>query len=69
MAGQGPAHIFVYYQKPYKLNEQGEVEELRQPAEFQVTDGKSKAHFLQLSGTFVLAATFDSKFKYFGAIL
>jgi len=39
MAGQGPAHLFIYYQKPYKLNEQGEVEELRQPAEFLVTDG------------------------------
>jgi hypothetical protein len=39
MAGQGPAHLFIYYQKPYKLNEQGEVEELRQPAEFIVTDG------------------------------
>ena len=40
MAGQGPAHLFVYYQKPYRMSEQGEVEELRQPAEFTVTDGK-----------------------------
>ena len=21
MAGQGPAHLFIYYQKPYKQNE------------------------------------------------
>ena len=40
MAGQGPAHLFVYFQKPYRMSEQGEVEELRQPAEFTVTDGK-----------------------------
>ena len=40
MAGTGPAHLFVYYQKPYRMNEQGEIEELRQPAEFIVTDGK-----------------------------
>jgi hypothetical protein len=39
MAGQGPAHLFVYYQKPYRMNEQGEIEELRQPHEFVVTDG------------------------------
>lgn len=44
MAGQGPAHLFVYYQKPYKLNEQGDVEEIRSSSpEFQVTDGKSAA--------------------------
>lgn len=50
MKGEGPAHLFVYYQKPYKLNEQGEVEELRQPAEFLVTDGKSLlSDFEQLS--------------------
>ena len=42
MSGQGPAHLFIYYQKPYKINEQGEVEELRQPVEFVVTDGKFK---------------------------
>ena len=40
MAGQGPAHLFVYYQKPYKITDQGEVEELRQPPEFIVTYGK-----------------------------
>jgi len=39
MSGQGPAHLFIYHQKPYKINEQGEVEELRQPVEFVVTDG------------------------------
>lgn len=21
LSGQGPAHLFVYYQKPYKMNE------------------------------------------------
>ena len=47
MAGQGPAHLFVYYQKPYKLNEQGDVEEIRSSSpEFQVTDGKSTARIL-----------------------
>ena len=40
MSGQGPAHLFVYYQKPYRINEQGEDEDLRQPIEFVVTDGK-----------------------------
>ena len=43
MSGQGPAQLFVYYQKPYKINEQGEPEELKQqPHEFIVTDGKSQ---------------------------
>jgi hypothetical protein len=41
MNGQGPAHLFVYYQKPYKMNEQGDIDELRQPPEFIVTHGKS----------------------------
>ena len=45
MAGTGPAHLFVYYQKPYRMNEQGEIEELRQPAEFVVTDGKFEFSF------------------------
>ena len=40
MAGQGPAHLFVYYQKPYKINDQGEVQEERAPADFVVTYGK-----------------------------
>ena len=48
MQGSGPAHLFVYYQKPYKLNEQGDVEEIRSSSpEFQVTDGKSTARILQ----------------------
>ena len=64
MAGQGPAHLFIYYQKPYKLNEQGEVEELRQPAEFIVTDGKSNFQLGAVRKNFEdLAATLDSKFK------
>ena len=45
MAGTGPAHLFVYHQKPYRMNEQGEIEELRQPAEFVVTDGKFEFSF------------------------
>ena len=48
MAGTGPAHLFVYYQKPYRMNEQGEIEELRQPAEFIVTDGKFKFLFVSV---------------------
>jgi hypothetical protein len=32
--------MFVYYQKPYRINEQGDIDELRQPAEFIVTHGK-----------------------------
>ena len=40
MAGQGPMHIFVYYQKPYKITAHGEIEELRQGPELIATDGK-----------------------------
>ena len=45
-AGQGAAHLFVYYQKPYRVTEQGDIEvSERQPHEFIVTDGKSALHF------------------------
>ena len=41
MKGTGPAHLFIYYQKPYKVTDQGEVEEVRgSREEFFVTDGK-----------------------------
>jgi hypothetical protein len=41
MNGQGPAHLFVYYQKAYKINENGEVEESKTGREeFHFTDGK-----------------------------
>ena len=56
MSGAGPAHLFIYYQKPYKMNEQGEIEPLRQPEEFIVTDGKSKFDFGH-----TLAAILDSE--------
>jgi hypothetical protein len=40
--GTGPAHIFIYYQKPYKTNEQtGETTEIPGSTDqFFVTDGK-----------------------------
>ena len=50
MAGTGPAHLFVYYQKPYKVNEQGEIEELRQAVDWFVTDGKSPCPDFRTSG-------------------
>lgn len=38
--GVGSAHIFIYYQKPYKLNDQGEcVEPQNSREEFFITDG------------------------------
>ena len=41
-AGQGAAHLFVYYQKPYRVTEQGDIEvSERQPHEFIVTDGNN----------------------------
>ncbi len=41
MSGQGPAHLFIYYQKQYKITEQGELEENRGGnKEWIVTDGK-----------------------------
>lgn len=41
MDGSGPAHLFVYYQKPYKVTDQGEIEEiLGSREEFFVSDGK-----------------------------
>ena len=41
MKGTGPAHLFVYYQRPYKVTDQGEIEEYRGGREeFYVTDGK-----------------------------
>ena len=43
MSGQGPPTLFIYYQKAYKLNDQGDdVEDSYKNAhpEFVVTDGK-----------------------------
>ena len=51
MSGQGPATLFVYYQKPYRMNDQGEVEEQRQPHEFFVTHGK---YFSDLTTNFAI---------------
>ena len=41
MKGTGPNHLFIYYQKPYKMTDQGEIDEVRgSREEFFVTDGK-----------------------------
>jgi dynein heavy chain len=41
MKGTGPAHIFIYYQKPYKVLDSGEiVENPGSTDQFFVTDGK-----------------------------
>jgi hypothetical protein len=43
MKGTGPAHLFIYYQKPYKVTDQGEIEEYRGGRdEFFVTDGEKE---------------------------
>lgn len=44
LKGTGPAHIFFYYQKPYKLNEQtGEIVEIAGSSDqFFVTDGEKE---------------------------
>ena len=41
MKGTGPAHLFVYYQMPYQVNEAGEVEDVKgaHKPQFYVTDG------------------------------
>jgi len=42
MKGTGPAHLFVYYQMPYTINENGEVEDLKGAHKpiFVLSDGK-----------------------------
>jgi hypothetical protein len=42
MKGTGPAHLFVYYQMPYTMNEAGEIEDVKgaHKPQFYVTDGK-----------------------------
>ena len=41
MKGTGPAHLFIYYQRPYKITDSGEIDEYRGGREeFFVTDGK-----------------------------
>lgn len=41
MKGQGSAHLFVYYQKPYRVTETGEIDEYKGGREeFYITDGK-----------------------------
>jgi dynein heavy chain len=43
MKGTGPAHLFIYYQKPYKVTDQGEVEEVRgSREEFLFSDGEQE---------------------------
>lgn len=43
MQGKGSAHMFIYYQKPGKFNQEaGEWEEAKSAQkEFQVSEGKS----------------------------
>ena len=56
MSGQGPPTLFIYYQKAYKLNDQGDdVEDSYKNAhpEFVVTDGKFGPH-LMFGGTLKL---------------
>ena len=48
LSGQGHPCIFVYHQKKCVLNEQGELVQQREPADFIVTDGKCLL-FRQLS--------------------
>jgi hypothetical protein len=39
--GQGSAHIFIYYQKPYRLTDSGETVEVAGAREdFFITDGR-----------------------------
>ena len=46
MKGTGPAHLFIYFQKPYKITDQGEIEEIRgSREEFFVSDGKFPLNF------------------------
>ena len=40
MNGTGPPQLFVYYQPPQKIMENGEVKILNARDEFTVTDGK-----------------------------
>ena len=48
MKGTGPAHLFIYFQKPYKITDQGEIEEIRgSREEFLVSDGKFPLNFLR----------------------
>jgi hypothetical protein len=44
MKGTGPAHLFVYYQMPYTINEAGEVEDVKgaHKPQFYVTDGEKE---------------------------
>jgi hypothetical protein len=45
MSGQGSPHLFIYYQKQYKINEQGDIEDNYRNShnEFVVSDGKFAA--------------------------
>ena len=47
VSGQGPPQLFIYYQKAYKFNDQGEIEDnyRNQQNEFFVTNGKSTIYF------------------------
>ena len=41
-AGEGASHVFVYYQKPYRIDDEtGEVRDLSSQQEFVVTDGSN----------------------------
>jgi hypothetical protein len=43
MSGKSSPHLFVYYQMPYQINDNGEIEDLKgahKPVFTVVTDGK-----------------------------
>jgi len=56
MKGTGPAHIFIYYQKPYKVLDSGEiVENPGSTDQFFVTDGEKEK--LKGKGVYFLRCT------------
>jgi hypothetical protein len=58
--GTGPAHIFVYYQCPYRINEEtGELRETSSTKEFVITDGEKVK--LKGKGLYFLRTNLDKK--------
>ena len=49
--GTGPAHLFIFYQKPYKKNESGDLVEVPgSREEFTITDGKRNSNLTFFAG-------------------
>jgi hypothetical protein len=60
MKGLGQAHIFVYYQAPYRINEEtGEIRETSSQKEFVITDGDKVK--LKGKGLYFLRTKLDGK--------